>query len=815
MLKISGSLIFLLATIFCAGLAADDPPLKEYCAQCHSGSNPEAGLDLTSLRADATASDISIWEKSLQHVLAGEMPPSDAPPLKQADKTKLVSHLRGSIERYHLAHEIALSKPRRLNNREFRNAIRDALMIEDVGTHLPTSNLLGDSLHHGFDTHADTLGFSRFHLEQYVLSIRKIVDAAIFSHTQPSTRSYQFGPTKIVEAQTSQNTKRPERRGSQTGFDFLDPRRMAYLDGFSKVQSTGRYRITIQCVGKDRGVYDSSETGIYDGDPIQLKVLMGDRTRTFDLPDEKVVTLELNEWLAAGTRLRFQHPTDGLRMRGNGNFKFQNSITGEHLKLHNPELYGKVVGNLKPTRAGKIRKPLDWHNWVDYWQGPRPRLLKVTLEGPTFESWPPNRQVRLFGAQPDARNALKILKPIAERAWRKSVDDGELAPIVNLVQAQAKQMTDVEALKEGLVAILISPNFLIQNTERLSQKERLTEKISFFLRSSIPNQELTRVVAEGKLDTYDGVLGYLKSQVKDGNVEPFLTAFPYGWLELRDINFMAPDPDQFRFYHRKNISTDMTNEVFHFFRHAVNENIPVHQLLTADYSFLNSDLATLYGVEIDESDSTFRKHQFKDGRRGGILGMGAFLTLTADSQGTSPIHRAVFVLENFMGITPTPPPANVKIEEPDIRSAKTIRQVLQAHQSDKSCAACHLSIDPYGYAFESFGPTGEWRDHYDAHGTGSKRRMNRQPTVAIDPSAKFRNGDVYADIIEFRALMSTEKYQKRFIRCFIKKLLTYANGVEPRDLPAIEDIVEVSQEHDYRIIETIAAVIDSPLFRKR
>jgi len=251
-------------------------------------------------------------------------------------------------------------------------------------------------------------------------------------------------------------------------------------------------------------------------------------------------------------------------------------------------------------------------------------------------------------------------------------------------------------------------------------------------------------------------------------------------------------------------------------------------LITANYSFVNADLARVYGLNDVPDDSTLRRYEFSDGRRGGFLGMGAFLTLTADTLSTSPIHRAVYVMENFMGIHPAPPPADVEIREPDIRSARTIREVLAAHQSDATCAACHQSIDPFGYAFENFDPIGAWRDDYvetvsadsDADQKEGDKIKNvrrgrvKNVSIPIDASASFLSGAEYNDITEFRQLMQNEVSQKRIVRCFVTKLLTFANGIEPKNYSGIDAIVQKSAEHDYRLVDTIAAVIDSPLFRE-
>lgn len=803
-------------------LSADERLLQQHCARCHQGKDASGDFRLEDLGdAPTSKSNVKQWETCIDYVIAEEMPPAEESQLTPKDRKRLVAYLEGKVQQFSGQSSTGVwTTARRMNNREFKNSIRDVLLIEDIGTHLPADNLLGDTLHHGFDTHGNSLGFSRFHLEQYIHSVRQIVNATILSEEKPPSRKLEFNPTEIVEAQLSQNTKRRERRGERDGFDFLDPNRVAYLKGFETVPSTGNYRITIRCIGKDRGRYDWRETGVYDDDPIRLAMIMGDRKRIVDLRDEQIQAIELNEWLAAGTQFRMQHPTDGLRLRSNGNFKFQNAITGNYLKQHDPKLYNQVVTNMKPRVNGRKRRPTDWQNWVDYWMGPRPKILSVVVEGPTFDSWPPKRQVQLLGENPRAEHALSILKPIASRAWRREVEDQELAPIVKLVNAQQTKLGDIEALKEGIIAILASPQFLLLNQPELSAADRFASKFNYFLESTLPSPKFRERVASGQLESFESIRAEVKKRLTRPQGEVFLRAFPYAWLELNDINFMAPDPDQFRHYHRKRVSEDMIDEALHFFRHAVNENIPLTEFLSANYSFVNADLAVVYGLDDVPLDSEFRKYTFNDGKRGGLLGMGAFLTVSADSLGTSPIHRAIYVMENFLDIHPSPPPADVNIEEPDVRSARTIREVLEAHRSDKTCAACHRLIDPYGYAFENFDSMGAWREKYAVASQGnpkSKRTRSKNKTsgIEIDASAQFASGARYSDIVEFRKLMKRKANQERFVRCFVRKLLTYANGVEPDNYVEIKNIVEVSRQHDFRIVDTIAAVIDSPLFREK
>ena len=545
----------LVALTITSTIHADEALLRTHCAKCHGGAKPKGDFDLRSLGSKPENDSVELWAASLDYVKAEEMPPAKQSHLNKADRQRLIRYLEEKL-RIHNSQSPKSNriKPRRLNNREFENSVRDVLLIEDVGTHQPTDNLIGDALHEGFDTHGDTLGFSKFHLEQYIDAVRKIVDAAILSGDQPRSHRYEIDGDEILAAHTSQNTRRPERRGKSHGFDFLDPKQLAYFEEFKTAPQTGWYKISIQCTGKDRGRYDSDKTGIYDGDPIRMTVRLGNRERIFDLPDEEKTEIKLNEWIAAGSRLRLQHPTDGLRMRSNGNFKFQNAIAGEYLKEHDPTLYSKVVASMKTPKSRNARRPEAWQNWVNYWQGPRPRVFSAVVEGPFYESWPPMRQVALLGRNPDAANAAAILQPIAERAWRREVSPEELDQIVRLVKSKADQLGDVEALKEGIVAILSSLPFLLLNTENASPEDRFAAKFSYFLRGTLPDAQLRKAVANGRLNSFDGVREEVQRAFDQSEAKPFLRAFPFAWLKLNDINFMAPDPDYYHHYHRKRVS---------------------------------------------------------------------------------------------------------------------------------------------------------------------------------------------------------------------------------------------------------------------
>ena len=816
---------------------ADIALIKKHCAKCHTGPKPKGDFSLHELRKTADGENVDYWVSSLERVEAGEMPPAKHERLTEEEKSRLQAFLRKQITLYEERVERPTqTPPRRLNNREFENSLRDVLLIEHLGTHDPLATLLGDTLHDGFDTHGETLGMSEYHLDQYVTAVRRVLDNVILPGNQPESRKYAVTPNLMRAVDTSNRKRADKTSRSDEGVDIRGPQQQQriFCENFVNVPHTGRYRITVRAKAIDRHVYPQDETGIYDDDPLTLRMHMGNRSANFDLHEGAVQEFKSSYWLVKGTSIEFSHHTDGLRMKGNGNFKFQNRIAHDYIKANKPELYQRVLTEEIPKAKTRRDAPAHWVHWVPHWQGPRPLLCSVAIEGPLFESWPPRRQVALIGIKSSAKDAAKILKPIAQRAWRRPVSDEELAPIVALVESQAESLGDIGALKEGIVAILVSPSFLMLNPEEAAPHELFATKFSILLGSTTPDAALIAKARSGKLDSFVAVRDELQRRIDSGKVDEFLREFPYAWLQLDRINFMAPDVDRYPLYEKKSVSEDMVNEVLAFFRYNVKNNRPTTELLTAEYSFVNADLARVYGLKDVPSDSKLRKYTFRDGRRGGFLGMGAFLTLTADTLSTSPIHRAVYVMENFMGIHPAPPPSDVEIKEPDIRSARTIREVLEAHRSDASCAACHQNIDPFGYAFENFNPIGAWRDEYvdvsqpvelkepltedaTAEKTGTTRGGKRRrefAAIPIDASATFLSGAQYKDVTGFRQLMQNDASRIRFVRCFVSKLLTYANGVEPENFTEVEAIVKRSAEHDYKIVDTIAAVIDSPLFRE-
>ena len=333
--------------------------LQTHCSKCHKDVDPIAGFSVRSLAEGPNRDNLDLWVKSLGYVRSEYMPPATESLLSVADRQRLVLFLEREVRGYR--QQTGFPKrvaPRRLNNRELANSIRDVLMVDHIGTNQPTANLLGDTLQDGFDTNADALGMSQFHLEQYIDAFRTIIGSTILPPERPEARLYHVRAIDMSVTSLSQSGRPGRADRTAESIDFLDPRLRIYFANFEAVPATGRYRIRIYATGKDRRVYDAARTGIYHDDPIRLSVHLGDRVMVFTLPDEDVMEIVLDEWITAGTRLELSYPTDGLRLEGQQELQVPISDHSRPpLAEQSPAPRGCGEGSGLESRCGNSQRP--------------------------------------------------------------------------------------------------------------------------------------------------------------------------------------------------------------------------------------------------------------------------------------------------------------------------------------------------------------------------------------------------------------------------------------------------------------------------
>ena len=398
-----------------------------------------------------------------------------------------------------------------------------------------------------------------------------------------------------------------------------------------------------------------------------------------------------------------------------------------------------------------------------------------------MEEWPPVGHDILYGdLKPENLGPREIkgqLIKFAKLAFRRPPLDGELEPILGMARAKLEEgLSPLQSLQLGFQTILSAPGFLyLKEGEGDLADYALASRLSYFLWSSMPDGELFDLAEQGKLKDPETLSAQVDRMLADPKSKRLTSNFLRVWLELDNIGKMPPSKEFVSFY-RDNLESAMRRETELLFEHILRNNLPPRELLAANYSFLNRELAEHYGMPGLEGNE-FRKVSLSGNQRGGLLGHGSFLTASANGVDTSPVVRGIYVMNKLLDYTPPPPPDDVPEIEPDVTGATTLREQLVKHRADATCAQCHNKIDPAGFALENFDAIGAWREKYD-------RKLE------VDSSGKLPGGQTFSSVDEFRNLVVAK--EQTFVRCLTKKLLTYAIGrqLNSGDRPAVDQMVK-------------------------
>ena len=397
----------------------------------------------------------------------------------------------------------------------------------------------------------------------------------------------------------------------------------------------------------------------------------------------------------------------------------------------------------------------------------------------------------------------ELLQAFALRAWRRPVMPEETARYITLANERMKDGGSREqSLRVAYTAMLASPNFYYLRDTGGAGDFNIASQLSYFLWSSMPDEELLSLAAAGKLADPAIRHAQIERMLNHRNAASFVRRFTERWLRLDKLGSMPPPGG---FYFHRQMEGQMLKQTDAFFADLLQRNDPVREIIESDYTFLNERTAQWIYKRDDVWGDAFRKVPAKPPHGGGMLTMPAVMTATANGVDTSPIVRGVWILESVLGTPPNPPPANVEPLSPDLRGARTIREQLEAHRSQESCMNCHSKIDPPGFAFENFDELGLWRTHYKDGGKSLK----------IDPSSKLPNGRAIADIHEMKQFLLGKEEQ--IARNLVEKMLIYASGrlLTPRDRGEVERIVSALKPNGYRVRDLIHHVAESRIFLNR
>ena len=754
--------------------------LKRYCIGCHNQKTKTAGLALDQLNPQNVGPEAELWEKVLQKLHTRAMPPPGAPRPSEASYNSLTASLESGLDRAATANPNP-GRPiaHRLNRSEYTNAIRDLLGLEIDGRSL----LPADDSGYGFDNIADVLSFSPALLDRYMAAAGKISRLAIGDPSiRPVVQTYTL-PIGLV-----QNDRMSE------DLPFASRGGMAIHHYFPV---DGEYDIKMRLMR----TANNSIRGAGEASQIELRV---DRKRikTFSVGG----TGKINPWGPVPDPSFYEQTADdSLEVR------IPVKAGDRLLAAAFIRKSGVPEGVLEP------RLSTSSFEYAEYREDDM-SLASVQITGP-YDAKPspesPSRQ-RVFVCYPENARAEEpcarnILSKLAGRAFRRSIGDQDLQTLMAFYkQGRAKGSFD-DGIELAVREILVDPDFLFRvehdpqglasaKVYRISDVE-LASRLSFFLWSSIPDDQLLDLAVGGKLRDPAVLQQQVSRMLRDPRSQSLIRNFVGQWLYVRNMRNVRPDPDAFPDFD-ENLRDAFERETELFFEDQIRDDHSIVDLLTAKYTYVNERLARYYGIQ-NVNGSSFRRVELTDPNRNGLLGQGSILTVTSYSQRTSPTIRGKWILQNLLGAPPPPPPPNVPALEENGETGKTltVRERLEEHRKNPVCASCHARMDPLGFALENFDATGKWRTTADG-----------QP---IDASATLPDGQALNGVSGLRTYLLAHREQ--VAGALTEKLLTYAlgRGVEYYDQPSIRKILRDAAPTNYRWSSLILGIVNSTPFQMR
>ena len=769
--------------------------LDQYCVACHNQRLKSGNLALDTPDVAKAGTEPEVWERVIRKLRLNAMPPPGRPRPDAAATEALVSYLKTEIDQAAASHPNPgrVDAFHRMNRAEYKNAIRDLLLVDaDVASLLPAD----DSDRHGFDNTASMLSVSPMLIERYLSAAKKISRVAVGMASGGSSRdTYQAIIYEVEDDQANSSDELPF--GSRGG---VAVRHTFPVDA--------EYEISVRL---RRNGYDYI---VGSAEPHQIEVRIdGQRVGSFTVGGE-------NKGTPAPLGFAGNLPASA---------EWERWITtyDDKLKVRVPLKAGaRAVGVSFVARSTKpegIRQRPEtvWSQSLT-WDNPygNPAVENIKIDGPynvSGVSDTPSRR-RLFVCEPsgnageDEVCARKILTQVARRAYRRPVADAEVDTLVGFFKSGRGRSFDA-GIELALERILTDPNFLFRverdpatvapgASYRVSDLS-LASRLSFFLWSSIPDDELLDLAERGKLRDPDTLAQQVRRMMADPKASALVENFAGQWLQLRNIAQVAPNERTFPDFDEL-LRRAMRRETELFVEHNLREDRSLLELLTANYSFINGRLARHYRIP-NVYGEQFRRVTLDQGvDRGGLLGQGSLLTLTSYPTRTSPVLRGKWVLENLLGSPPPPPPPNVPglPERGEGGKPASVRERLEQHRKNPPCATCHAPMDPLGFALENFDGVG-------------KARSVTEAGAPVDAKGAFPTGEQFEGLAGLRTFILG--HRDAFVETVIEKMLAYALGreIETHDLPTIRKIEQLAKATDYKWSSVMLGIVTSPPFQMR
>lgn len=791
------------------GLGADSLEgfLEKHCSRCHGPTKNEGDVRIDKFSRDfKSGADTHHWGEVLDRINSGQMPPKEEPKPTQAEIAAFVTTLDARLKEGRAARMAARAAVThyRLSRKEYQNTVYDLLGVRYDPA--KPGELNEDTLWHGFERIGSELSLSPSHVDRYYRAAEIVLDRAFPATTSEARKvrktavelRYQGGKTQ-QEALDRFGIKRPLRY-------LLFPGRVENAlspNWFGKTgpEHSGLYKLRIQASGiRPRG-----------GQPAHLSIgkETGEETVAglieFDItaPEDKPAVHEFEVFLEMPTVLHFAVVAADVVDRRAG-AAFRNSLTSpNYMFTHSSEtlLLNPNAPQMFDDKGNGLFSTV-LVDWIE-WEGP---LLTEAEKSRRNGLVPPDE------ATPEV--VAEHLQRFAERAWRRPVKKEELAEYLNAYRLEREAGEKIDAAyRVALAGVLTSRHFIYivegdaVPRERLSDSE-LATRLSYFLWSSMPDDALFAAAQAGKLGG-ENLTKEVDRLLADSKSKRLIDDFARQWLQLHRVGMFPPDKKLYPNYDPW-LETSLRAEPVEFFRETVAKNLPIDSFINSDWTMANARLCDFYGLPEPTSGGFQRVSLKPENHRGGLLTMGAVLGLTSDGTRHRPVHRGVWVSEAIFARTPPPPPANVSAIEPNPPNSPkaTIRQKIEAHRNNASCAACHAKIDHYGIAWDNYDAIGQWRTReIVAKGTGED--------PPIDASGVMPDGRPFKDSVEFKQLLLADRDQ--IARAFIEHLCTYAlrRVLTVDDQDSIQAIAAEAKKNNYRVKDIIRAVALSDLLRKR
>ena len=820
------------------------PFLEKHCYSCHGPKKQKNDLRFDTLGHDLSEVEtLRVWQDILDQLNLAEMPPPKEPQPTSAETKSVIEVLTARLDAAYAQKKSTGGSTvlRRLNRTELRNTLRDLLYLDGpdfrspaVGPEIVAPSGSGavinvatgverefpeDEKLHGFDNIGQKLVMSDFLLKLVIGAAEDALGRATRDGGKPKTEARRFaGPIRKDPKGllgTVSHKMNPgydgiyeiylEAGAAAGGVGRVSPSSM----GGSGVGVAARYRITIEASAHNQkhpwgelvatrhdesmllGLHmaDTRRGGYHDGNPTDRPVLQWPMTA-----DGQVRKYVHEMWLDP-TWTAWVGWENAPHGRG---YKLLEIVENFLPAAFRPKLPNNAPEKEKREYEEDMARALFGANG---YMGPHLRIHSITFE-PLLDQWPPRSHTALYGST-GTESTADLLLNFARRAYRSPVLPAEVDRYVKLVEAElAKGRTRAEALRVGYTAILAAPRFYyLQESDGPLNGYQIASRLSYFLWSSMPDEELFALAASGRIKEPAVLRAQVERMLNHENGQALSRRFISSWLRLDKLGAMPPERSgPFRYYYDRQLQPLLPAETDIYFAALVKNNGPIRELIDSDYTFMNERTAGYFYNRKDVRGDFMRRVKLNDPRRGGVLTHPSVMTATSNGVDTSPVIRGVWVLESILGTPPSPPPPDVPALSPDLRAAKTIREQLEAHRQNESCNSCHQKIDPMGFAFENFNPIGQWRDNYP---TGNKK---------IDPSAELPNGETLADIAALKKYLLGK--ENLVTRNLCEKLLSHATGrvVERSDRAEVERMVRQLGEKNGGIRDLVHLVVQSKAF---